>query len=352
MDLNIKSPEYWWFDGEHTIFNKYYLDENTHIVNKMTNKHMKYKQNKQGYYVCSLTDNDGKRRSIRITRMKASTFYGKPPTTEHTADHINRKEDDDRIENIRWETRIGQSYNQDRLEIRKSAFIITRGGLEMTVKEWNDHLKSANNSNNCHYTVNMIQHYAQRKQHGFAYKEYPDLPGEIWKEIAHSKTTRGRWEISNMNRVKYVTKYAENVFSGERLGLRNGYPFITLGLCHIIVFKTFFPEEYALMHPCDIILHENDDRLDFRPHKLRIGTMADNMSDAHNNGCYSGTQRERQKCASYINDIFEKEHDSQSDAVKYLKSNGYEKATQGKISMVLGGDRKTAYNRTWKLIKY
>ena len=198
----------------------------------------------------------------------------------------------------------------------------------------------------------MIQHYAQRKQHGFAYKEYPDLPGEIWKEIMYSKTTRGRWKISNMNRVKYITKYAENIFSGERLGLRNGYPFITLGLCHIIAFKTFFPEEYALMQTGDIILHENDDRLDFRPHKLRIGTRSDNMNDAHNNGCYDDTQRARQKCASYVEGIFEKEHDSQSYAVKYLKSIGYKKATQGKISMALSGYRNTSYGRTWKLIKY
>ena len=29
----------------------------------------------------------------------------------------------------------------------------------------------------------MINHYAQKKQHGFAYKKYPDLLGEIWKDV-------------------------------------------------------------------------------------------------------------------------------------------------------------------------
>jgi hypothetical protein len=225
---------------------------------------------------------------------------------------------------------------------------------EMTIKGWVSHLKDQKNPSGRCYTESTIREYAQKKQHGFSYKVYPDISGEVWKEIIWSKTTRGRWEISNMSRVKYITKYAENVLSGERLGLNKGYPRFALGYCHVITFMTFFPDEYATKDVNECVLHENDDKLDFRPHKLRLGTISDNSIDAHINGCYDGTRRERQKCASYINDNFEKEYVSQSDAVRYLKSIGIVKANKGKISMAISafqtGKYIKRYGRTWKPI--
>jgi hypothetical protein len=204
------------------------------------------------------------------------------------------------------------------------------------------------------YTSVMISHYAQRKQHGFSYKEYPDLPGEIWKEIIDSKNKKGRWEVSDMNRFKYITNHAENVLSGNRLGLRNGYPTVVINEkkwhCHILSFMTFFPEEYANKKPNEIVLHEDDDSLDFRPHKLRLGTQSENMIDAHNNGKHDGTKTARMKCVSYIDGVYEITHDSQDDAVKYLRHIGYDKASKGRISDMLNPEttRKSAYDRTWK----
>jgi hypothetical protein len=154
-----------------------------------------------------------------------------------------------------------------------------------------------------------------------------------------------------MNRVKFITKHATNVLSGDRLGIAaDGYPRIIMGECHIIAYKTFFPYEWSMKRSEEMILHKNDDKLDFRPQNLRLGTRSQNGTDAHTNGCHDGTQRARQKCASYIKGIFEKEHISLHEAVKYLKSNGFAKAQHGKISMVISGDRNTAYGRTWKPI--
>jgi hypothetical protein len=98
-----------------------------------------------------------------------------------------------------------------------------------------------------------------------------------------------------------------------------------------------------------MVLHEEDDKLDFRPHKLRLGTQKQNTIDAHDNGKYIDTLSARQKCISYVKGVFEKEHDSQHDAMRYLISEGYEKATVQNIGQVLGGKRKSAYGRTWKL---
>ena len=99
-----------------------------------------------------------------------------------------------------------------------------------------------------------------------------------------------------------------------------------------------------------MVLHEDDDPLDFRPHKLRLGTRSDNGIDAYNNGKYDGTKRARMKCVSYIDGVYELMHDSQDDAVKYLRHIGYDRAYRSNVGEVLNPEskRKTAYDRTWK----
>jgi hypothetical protein len=239
-------------------------------------------------------------------------------------------------------------------QILTTDLIIIRDSIGKTAQEWVIYLKDEKNHLGRKYTDGMIRYYAQMKRHGFSYKVCPDITGEVWKEIKDSKTKLGHWEISDMCRVKYITTHAENVLSGERLCLRNGYPTITIKgkhkYCHIIAFMTFYPEEYASKKPHEIVLHNEDDKLDFRPHKLRLGTHSDNGFDAHDNGKHDGTRTARMKCTSYINDIFEKEHDSQHEAEKYLKSNGYEKASFANIGAALSGKQKSAYDREWRKV--
>lgn len=334
---------------ELVVFNRYIIDKNGVIRNKRSGNIVTPNKNKDGYNICKVLDDDGKQRNIRVSRALAS-ILGPPPTPAHSADHIDRDPTNDTLGNIRWATKNEQNNNRDASKSHRSAFVIIKDGVEKTANEWAEYYRSKEE-----YTSLMIKRYARKKNHGFSYKEYPDLPGEIWKEIVDSKTTQGRWEISDMNRVKYITKYAENVLSDERLGLINGYPAIVMGNCHILAFKTFFPEEYNSKKNNEIILHENDDRLDFRPHKLRLGTPSENGNDAHANGSYDGTKTERRKCASYINEVLEKEYDSHADAVRYLKSIGFDKAADTSIRRSIDCDRtngnpRIAYGRTWKII--
>jgi hypothetical protein len=350
----FKTLEYYYADGSHVVFDKYIIDTWGVIRNKKTCKVLS--PHKKGtYHKCCVQDNSGKGRNILIGRAIASTFIDIPPSTDHTADHIDRKSTNDTTDNIRWLGQSGQKNNQERPPVYKNAFIIVKDETERTVKEWVYHFKDSHNPYGRKYTEKMINHYTQNNQHGFSYKKYPDLPGEVWKRVEKSENWRNYWMISNMNRVKYITKNAENVLSGERLGMSNdGYPIISINnknwRCHILSFMTFFPEEYSTKKPNEFVLHEDDNKLDFRPHRLRIGTRQDNTTDAHDNGKYDGTKTERMRCSSYIDGRFEKEYESQHDAVRYLKSIGYDKASQGYICRSLLGYRKTAYGRTWALI--
>lgn len=341
--------KYYYKSGSCIIFNKYTIDTSGVIRNNKTGRILSTRKT-NGYNICSVRENSGKKRDIRVCRAVLSTFEGPPKTLEHTTDHINRVSTNDTFENLRWETESGQKHNRTKPKELKSAIIIVKDDLEKTSKDWIVHLKGQTNPFGREYTINNILNYAQRKQHGFSYKEYPAIPGEVWKKIIGTNTTRGRWEISNMCRIKYITNHTENVLSGGRLCIKNGYPKIKLGYCHVLSFLTFFPEEYAAKKPNEVVLHENDDKMDFRPHKLRLGTLCENAIDAHNNGKHKGKKSERVKCASYINDVLEKEYDSQSDAVTYLRSIGYTRAQDGMVSRAIVGDRKTAYGRTWKKV--
>jgi hypothetical protein len=202
----------------------------------------------------------------------------------------------------------------------------------------------------------MIQRYAQKKQHGFVYKEYPDLDGEVWKSIEGSENTQGRWEVSDMKRMKYVTKHASNVMWGDRLGLNNGYPTVKINKkiigCHVLAFQAFYPELWAAKKPGEIVRHKFDDKLDFRPHMLLLGTGSDNAKDAHANDKYAGKKKERMKCVSYVDGVFEKEHEGQHDAAEYLRKNGCPKASHSAISTALTvfkkGETLKKYGRTWE----
>ncbi len=354
----IKTLKYYSNDGTFTEFTKYTIDTNGVIRNKKGEPMSYAKTNK--YNVLEVYDDSGKTRHLRVARAVASTFIGPPPTLAHTVDHKNRNRGDDVSGNIRWLCKSGQNKNQDRSDIQKTAFTVVKDGLEKTANDWAEHLKDDKNTLGHDYTSLMIKDYARRKKHGFSYKTYPDLSGEIWKEIVGSNNKTGRWEISNMNRVKYVTKFAENVLSGERLGFNSGYPNIYFNgktwACHILSFMTFFPDEYAAKNPRDMVLHENDDKNDFRPHKLRLGTQSENMIDSYDNGKRDDTKSSRMRCSSYINGFLEQEHTSQTDAAKYLKLKGQAKSSVeciiSKINRALNPKYITtfAYGRTWKRV--
>jgi len=343
--------QYYCDKGTYIVFNKYTIENG--IIKNTKGETMAY--SKRGKYnVCSVYDDYGKQRPIYVGRAIASSIHGPPPSLQHTADHIDRDYNNDTDDNIRWLCKVGQRNNQVRPESYMSAFIIVKDGIEKTSRDWVEHLRSDKNNFGRNYTISIINHYARQKKHGFAFKEYPNLPKEVWKEIIWSKTKTSHWEISDMNRVKFVTNCADHVFSGKGIGLANGYPIITINgkkwLCHILTFMTFFTEAYANKKPNEYVLHEDDDRLDFRPHKLRLGTKNENGVDAHENGKYDDAKTARTRCVSYINGIFEKEHDSQMDVIRYLKTLGYTKASVSAISMVLNERRKTAYARTYRLI--
>jgi hypothetical protein len=198
-----------------------------------------------------------------------------------------------------------------------------------------------------------IRNYAQNANNiEWSYKTYGDLPNEIWKLVKDSKNSWRWWMASNLGRFAYHTKHTRKVYSPEELYMQGGYPSIKINgtnrTVHSVVFETFRPDEYNALQPGEMILHENDDRMDCRIDKLRVGTQSQNGRDAHDNGKYDGTKTQRRSCVARKGDETQP-FESLTEAVEWLRTKEHKKASLGHISECLNGTgtRKTAYGYTW-----
>lgn len=346
----MKTLEYYASNGTHMVFQNYTIDENG-IIADVRMKNVATRHENANMYNTVNVCYGGKRYCILVGRAIASTFLGKPPTPDHTADHVDRDSLNDVLTNIRWASKSEQIKNRVMPSKNESAFIVKRYGIEHTVKGWVNELRDETNPHGGKYTTDVIKYYAQKQKHGFMYKTYPNFRREVWKRIQCSENKAGEWLISSMSRVKYKTKYAEHVLTANQLYKRNGYPMVRLNgklfSCHDLSFMTFRPKEYSTKAKDELILHKSDDKLDFGPFRLRFGTRSDNGNDAHENGKYDDTKTSRKPIISYINGKFEQEHSSTCAAARYLQKNGYPKAAASNVFFALRNG-VIRYNRTWK----
>ncbi|AGE56700.1 hypothetical protein ATCVNEJV2_657L [Acanthocystis turfacea Chlorella virus NE-JV-2] len=340
--------QYYSNKGELTVFSGYTINENGVVTNVTTGRVMVRRRNAAGYATLTVSHN-GERRTIFVARALASTFLGPPPSVQHTADHIDRERTNDTVENVRWASTREQNLNQRKPSEFKSAFVIVKDGVEHTAKEWADVYTKPDGTR---YHENTVKEFARQQKNGFRYKVFPNLRAEVWKAVPDSKNSQGEWFISSKNRMKYKTKYAENVLTIDQLSNVTGYPVVFFNgkkwLCHYLSMMTFRPREYASKLPGDMLLHKHDDKLDFNPFRLRWGTPSENGTDAHDNGRHDATSSARKPVTSYVGATIEREHESLSNAARYLRENGYPDASYQGVRYAL----KTGivcYGRTWKL---
>ncbi|ABU44351.1 hypothetical protein AR158_C806L [Paramecium bursaria Chlorella virus AR158] len=343
-------------DGTFEIFDDYTIDTNRVVERKDGGKSpTPYEQN--GYLRVNVRKNR-KSYARRLCRAMLSTFLGPPPDVTFTADHIEseRKLDDD-LSNLRWLDQSGQNNNRIMSETRSSARIIVNDLFpddELTAKEWCELLTKPDGKKYRHRTV---KDWAQYKKNGFSYKTYEKIDDEEWKIVGDPD--KNHVEVSNKNRVKDVTfsesgYREEHVLTAEKLSLKNGYPSKRIdGIdhkIHILVFQLWYPDLWANRKPDDMVLHKHDNRLDFRPENLRLGTASDNGKDSHDNGKYNGKKSARQPCIAYKDDEVVEEFKSLSDAARYLEEHNEDlKFDVARIGVHRALDKNKEYKGfTWK----
>jgi hypothetical protein len=342
------------------VFENYTIDTKCVIFSKFSNKELAQKIDNGYMRFCVRYEK--KSYMLSVARAMLSTFVGAPQTIVHTADHINSKQSmNNKLYNLRWATKNEQALNQERPVSYKSAFLIMKDDIEMTANDWVSYFDKVFGEK---YNAKKISNIARNKINGFSYKEYPDLPGEEWIQYGYNKN-EVIYKISNTNRIKYKTKYAEHVISSEFMHRASGYPVVSIDgkqqYAHVIVFKLFYPDLWNNKTDKEFVLHEDDNKLDFRPGKLRLGTASENGHDAYNNKKYNGTKTERKVCRMYdVNENLIKEFFGSSYAADYIISLKISYASKiiiaRKIRAVLdifcidGITPKTAFGYIWKSV--
>jgi hypothetical protein len=279
---------------------------------------------------------DGKNQSVSVARAMLSTFVGPPIDPTFTADHINQKRDDDRLDNLRWASKWEQISNRSTSLTNNGGRIVIYGSVEKTVKDWADTLGLC---------VSTIKWRVENKL-DWSYKTYDNIPGEVWVTIENNT------EVSSLGRVGKINTSVRRVYETREICRSNGYPVLNINkqkrYLHILVFKAFYPDEYETKQDGHMICHKNDDKLDCRIDNLYLGSASNNTTDAHNNGKFDGTNRERSSCCG--TDIItgeKRQFDSLPDAVIWLKNNGYPKAAKSSISRCLNNKLNKTYGHTW-----
>jgi len=322
-------------NGSLEILDNYEINRDTTTI-----RH-KHKQN-----ILTQVDNDGYKRvvvpidgikqTVSVARAMLSTFVGPPPDKTFTADHINRKRDDDSLDNLRWASKQEQISNRNIQQTNNGGRIVVYDGVERTVKEWAEELDLC---------VSTIKWRVGNKPE-WSYKTYDNLSGEVWVTVENNT------EISNLGRVGKINTSAHRVYETHEICRSNGYPILNINkqkrYLHILVFKAFYPDEYENKPDGHMVCHKNDNKLDCSIDNLYLGSASNNTIDAHNNGKFDGTNRERTKC--YGIDILSGENrqfDSLPDAVIWLKNNGYPKAAKSSISRCINKQLNKTYGHTW-----
>lgn len=315
--------------------------DNYEICRDTANIRHKHKQN-----VLTQIDNDGYKRvvvsidgvkqTVSVARAMLSTFVGPPSDPAFTADHTNQKRDDDRLDNLRWANKKDQINNRNTPQTTNGGRIVVYDGVEKTVTEWAEKLEL------CVSTIKM----RVRSNPDWYYKTYDNLPGEIWVTVENNT------EVSSLGRVGKINTSARRVYETHEICRSNGYPVLTIKkqkkYLHILVFKAFYPDEYETKPDGHMICHKNDNKLDCSRDNLYLGSASDNTKDAHNNGKFDGTNRERTMCYGIDISTGEKrQFDSLPDAVIWLKNNGYPKAAKSSISRCINNKLNKTYGHTW-----
>lgn len=279
----------------------------------------------------------GKKQTVSVARAMISTFIGPPPNPLFTVDHINKNKDDNCINNLIWKSKKDQVINRHMPSSNSGSRIVVYNGVERTVKEWAEELG---------VSVSTIKSWVYNKSE-WSYKNYDNISGEIWKTIGDNT------DVSSLGRVGKTNTSVRRVYDTCEICISNGYPVLNINktktYLHVLVFKAFFPSEYENKQIGTMVLHKNDNKLDCSIDNLYIGDGIDNTLDAHNNGKYDGKGKERLRCYCIsIQNGIRHDFESLTDAVSWLKNNGYDKAAKSSISRCLNNKQlKKTYDHTW-----
>jgi hypothetical protein len=194
-----------------TIDNYEICIDTTDIRHKY-NKNILTQQYTEDGYKRVVVRKDEENKSIFVARAMLSTFVGPPSDPTFTAEHKNKKRDDNRLDNLIWASNPDQIKNRDIPMTNNGCRLVVYEGVEKTVKEWSEKLN---------LSVSTIKWRVKNKT-DWAYKTYDNLPEEVWKTINHNT------EVSSLGRVGKLNTTERRIYETYEICRSNGYPVLNI----------------------------------------------------------------------------------------------------------------------------
>lgn len=82
-------------------FGNYYITSCGQVWNFKLGRCVRQRRDKNGYCICTLFDDEGQRRDMKVHRLVALAYLPNPNKLA-TVDHINGIKDDNRLVNLQW----------------------------------------------------------------------------------------------------------------------------------------------------------------------------------------------------------------------------------------------------------
>ena len=293
--------------------------------------------NNFGYYILSLVNDDGVKKSFFVHRLLSKVFT-ENPENKPTVDHIDRKRSNNELSNLRWATIKEQHDNQIHGKTDNSRKISQYDLNGNLIKHWNS-IRDAAKSLGITYRIDMsgLKKHGLSKEYIWEYAFIENLPNEIWKEIKKLPT----YHASNKGRIKHViSNNNERLLCGTNHG---GYLVVDINnknrKIHNLVCRTFKKKKPNINYVAN---HLDGNPLNNDINNLVWATRSENSKHAHEMGLIDKSRMYRSVTKFDLNGKFLAEY------ISITSASDLNDITHTLISAACREISKTAGGFKWK----
>ena len=278
-------PEIW---KELEGFSKYKFSNTGKVWSKSSNKEMSVKPRQDGYIVYTLTNNEGRKKTMLAHRLIASVFIPNPEN-KPTVNHKNHNRAYNSIENLEWSTPKEQNLHQKkpstevtRLRGSRAVWRCSPDGekleLYQTIRDAAKWLLN-NKGVECGWkNISAVCLNKRKTSHGFKWiydtSQENMFENEIWKDIP-KEILKGYigYKVSDQGRIKNPKG---NILKGSIHS--SGYKNINIGInkttfkVHRLVAQVFLPNIYDK----SFVNHKDHDKTNCKLYNLEWVTPQEN----------------------------------------------------------------------------
>lgn len=263
--------------------------------------------NRAGYVRGTLIDDQDNKKGILFHRIIAFAFLPPPSPSEMTVDHINRKKDDNRIQNLRFASPKEQQQNivrsskylkqgvpiirVDEHDQEIARFPSARSAARHLIQELNlefedsDSLRRKLIRISFHIGQALCSHELYLGSRWIREKDLPTTFEEQWFPVpSHAQPTDIELEYSDTGRLrnKQNRRIVGNQVSLAGYSVYGGST--KKHFCHRIIAASI----YGPIEEGKVVNHLDGNRSNNRPDNLQVVSQIENIHHASNKGNYSG----------------------------------------------------------------